>query len=346
MRNKFTYAAVLLAAALFSNCKKDSGLNNNPTVNQEGLSLSSMASGIAPNTVTTIAGGPYTGGPTLVDGPGATARFLNPFGFVLNKDGNFYIADYPNNAIRKVTPQGVVSTLVLQHDKKGESLQGPEYIGFTSNGNMHVICENVDDADGYSKSWVFSPSGAVISSYWYMYGYFSCLAKDPYEDVLWYTDGNNIGKHKVINDEKIGSDFITYDSSVLPEATEKDRTFTALFVGYNKVKYVALANHLYKLSPAGNFQEVYTNIKFTEITCIIANNDSRTIYVADNGAIRKIENGKATTLVGPNANYSDSRDGVGAKADVHASYLTLAQGENTIYFTDSYAKGLRKLVLK
>jgi hypothetical protein len=347
MKNKFTYAAVLLAAALFSNCKKGDELNNKPVTDQNALlSLSVQSSGVAPNTVTTIAGAPYTSGPRLVDGPGATARFIFPFGFALGKDGNFYIADISNNAIRKVTPQGVVSTLALQADKKGESLQGPHYIGFTANGDMHVICENVDDANGFSKSWVFNPSGGVVSSYWYYYGYFTNLAKDPYEDVLWYTDGNNIGKHKVINDEKIGSDFVTYDSSILPEATERDRTYSALFVGYNKVKYVALANHLYKLTPGGSFQEIFTDIKFTEITCIVANKDSRTLYVADAGAIRKLENGKATTIVGPNATYSDSRDGVGSKADVHAVYLTLAPGENVLYFTDSYAKALRKVVLK
>jgi hypothetical protein len=347
MKKKLTYLAVLLATALFSNCKKDDELNNKPAMDQESLSsLSVPSSGVAPNTVTTIAGARYTSGPKLVDGPGNTARFYYPFGFALAKDGNFYVADINNNAIRRVTPQGVVSTVVLQPDKNGNRLLWPQYIGFTANGNMHLICENVDDANGYSKSWVFNPAGAVVSSYWYFYGYFTCLAKDPYEDVLWYTDGDNIGKHKVINDEKIGSDFVNYDHSILPEATEKDRTYSALFVGYNKVKYVALSNHLYKLTPGGSFQELYTDIKFTNITSIVANKDSRTIYIADDGVIRKIENGKATKVVGPNASYHDSRDGVGAKADAHAEYLLLGPGENVLYFTDAYANALRKVVLK
>ncbi|TSD63971.1 hypothetical protein FFF34_015525 [Inquilinus sp. KBS0705] len=346
MKNKFTYTALLLAATLFSNCKKGDDLSNKADFDQNNLSsLSVPSSGVAPNTVTTIAGKRYSGS-QLVDGTGSAARFSTPFGFAIGKDGNFYVADINNNAVRRVTPQGVVSTVVLQPDKNGNRLLGPQYIGFTANGNMHLICENVDDANGYSKSWVYSPTGAAISSYWYYYGYFRCLANDPYEDVLWYADGDNIGKHKVINDEKIGSDFINYDHSILPPATELDRTYSAMFVGYNKVKYVALPNHLYKLTPNGTFQELYTDIKFTDITSIVVNKDSRTIYIADDGVIRKIENGKATKIIGPNAGYNDSRDGVGAKADAHAEYLLLGPGENVLYFTDAYANALRKVVLK
>lgn len=58
--------------------------------------------------VTTIfAGGKGQGG--YVDGPAATARFLNPQAVVVDNAGNIFVSD-ENNVIRKITPAGVVST--------------------------------------------------------------------------------------------------------------------------------------------------------------------------------------------------------------------------------------------
>jgi hypothetical protein len=47
----------------------------------------------------------------MVDATGEQARFYQPWGLVLGLDGNIYVADFDNHRIRKVTPQGVVTTL-------------------------------------------------------------------------------------------------------------------------------------------------------------------------------------------------------------------------------------------
>jgi DNA-binding beta-propeller fold protein YncE len=61
--------------------------------------------------VTTLAGGgPLPGGGK--DGVGAAARFSWPAGLAVDDAGNVFVADFGNDAIRRVTPTGVVSTVV------------------------------------------------------------------------------------------------------------------------------------------------------------------------------------------------------------------------------------------
>lgn len=59
--------------------------------------------------VTTVAGAPGIAGAS--DGVGAAARFRNPAGITVDRNGNLYVVDNGNRTIRKVTPAGVVSTV-------------------------------------------------------------------------------------------------------------------------------------------------------------------------------------------------------------------------------------------
>jgi sugar lactone lactonase YvrE len=79
------------------------------------------------------------------DGPAADAQFRGPVGITRDRQGNLFVTDAGNSAIRKITPQGIVSTIaggitVGNQDGPGQSAQfnSPEGIAIDSQGNLYV----------------------------------------------------------------------------------------------------------------------------------------------------------------------------------------------------------------
>ncbi|MFY9609632.1 MAG: RHS repeat-associated core domain-containing protein [Blastocatellia bacterium] len=65
--------------------------------------------GSASTTVSTLAG--LEGSPGFADGPSTQARFRDPAGIAVAPDDSVYVADAGNNRIRRVAPDGAVTTL-------------------------------------------------------------------------------------------------------------------------------------------------------------------------------------------------------------------------------------------
>jgi len=87
-------------------------------------------------TVTTVAGSPRRGEEGgFADGPALAARFYNPTGITIDGEGVLYIADTMNNHIRKVLPDGTVSTIAGSHEigREGGFADGP---GFAARFNL------------------------------------------------------------------------------------------------------------------------------------------------------------------------------------------------------------------
>jgi sugar lactone lactonase YvrE len=61
--------------------------------------------------VSTFAGS-ITGDDGSADGTGTNATFFNPTGLAMDIQGNMYVADLDNHKIRKITPGGVVTTIL------------------------------------------------------------------------------------------------------------------------------------------------------------------------------------------------------------------------------------------
>jgi len=110
--------------------------------------------------VATLAGG--TEG--FQDGQGTAARFDTPSGLALDATGNLYVADTGNHAIRKVTPDGVVTTLAGNghpgwRDGPGAQAQfdGPMGVAIDAQGRVIV-------ADAYNdRIRAIAPDGTVTT---------------------------------------------------------------------------------------------------------------------------------------------------------------------------------------
>jgi sugar lactone lactonase YvrE len=96
----------------------------------------------AAGVVSTFAG---TGATGFTNGPGASATFSDPVGIAVDGAGNVYVAEEGNNAIRKVTAAGVVSTLAgtgtagfANGPNASATFNGPYAVAVDSAGNVYV----------------------------------------------------------------------------------------------------------------------------------------------------------------------------------------------------------------
>ena len=80
--------------------------------------------------VVTFAGGAMAG---LADGLRGDARFNNPVNVAVSPTGDVYVADFDNNAIRKIEPDGWVTTFLRQ-----EGFEAPFGMAFAPDGTMYL----------------------------------------------------------------------------------------------------------------------------------------------------------------------------------------------------------------
>jgi sugar lactone lactonase YvrE len=104
---------------------------------------------IAGGQVETFAGEMAGFGGGFADGIGSAARFARPTGIAVGPDGSVYIADKDNNAIRKITASGAVTTLAGTSsagfaDGAGTAARfdKPSGLALESSGNLFVADRN------------------------------------------------------------------------------------------------------------------------------------------------------------------------------------------------------------
>ncbi len=255
-----------------------------------------------------------------VDGVGADARFVVPSGVAVDAAGNLYVGDIFNNAIRKVTPAGAVTTLV-GGGGQGGTTDGPRNVarfsiiaGLALDPSGALI---VSDQNAIRK---VTPAGAVTT-----------LAGS--NETVGYADGP--GNIALFN---------------LPFGIAVDSS-TNLFVtdsGNNTIRKITPAGVVstFAGSPgnSGSADGVGSAARFTSPQGA-ALDSAGNLYVADAGnyTIRKISpSGVVTTLAGsPGA--AGSADGSGSAAQFNSPRGVAVDGAGNVYVTDFVDHTIRKV---
>src|SRR5690606_25069222 len=92
--------------------------------------------------MSTVAGADAAG---FADGPSGAARFRLPWRSAVDAAGNIIVADRDNHRIRKITPEGVVSTIAgtgtagfADGDKNNAQFNQPLDVAVDATGNIYV----------------------------------------------------------------------------------------------------------------------------------------------------------------------------------------------------------------
>ncbi|NDG70933.1 MAG: hypothetical protein EBY32_06420, partial [Proteobacteria bacterium] len=277
--------------------------------------------------VTTLAGSGTVGS---ADGIGVTASFNRPRGVAVDNSGNVYVADEGNNKIRKILPNGAVSTLAGSGAASFNDGNGTT-AGFNRPFGVAVdLQENVYVADtGNFKIRKVSPAGNVVT-----------IAGDGYSS----------GSYALSMDSVVGSFGRSVDglassaSFYSPNSIALDKNGN-IFVNDSKA--------LRKINQAGSVSTIYRFNESNDMPRGIAVDDAGNIFVANkwnfmmdsSGShhIKKISpQGVLLTIIGQT--YGDGySDGIASVAQFRDPMGLAVDSFGTIYVADKSNNRIRKI---
>jgi len=316
-----------------------------------------------PSEVVTTFAGALSGELGSADGTGTGARFFQPIGIAIDKDGNLYIADTGNNKIRKITPGGVVTTIAgtgAQGKTNGAAAQAtfsaPQGLAVDANGNVYVA----DTFNSIIRK--ITPQGVVTTLAGG--GNVSTPTNGTGTSASFYNpigiaiDGNNNlyvadSNHNMIR--KITADGVVSTFAGSGDIGHADGTGTAATFGQPSGIVFDKAGNLYvseiynnlirKITPqamvtryAGTnpgFDNGALNVAaFAQPTSITIDNNGN-IYVSDSGntLIRLISNNTVSTFAG-NTDGAAAQDGPDTKVGFINSLGVVAANNGDIYLID------------
>ena len=329
---------------------------------------------IAAGTVTTLAGVAVASG--SVDGTGANARFLQPRGIATDATGNIFVADSGNHTVRKVTPQGVVTTLAGTAgvsgsvDGSGAAARFSYLAGLRvdANGNLFIADNGNDVVRRVTTAGVVttfagtapSPGSAdqagATASFWSPLGISTDAA-----GTIYVADYQNHTIRKI----SVGGAVTTLAGS--PDvAGSADGTGSAARFSYpydvavdsDGTVFVAdQGNYIIRaITPAGVVTTLAGSAGMSAVVdgagsaarfgfpAAVAADGHGNLYVVDGSTIRKVTIAGATvsTLAGM-AGAPDSVDGTGAAARFYSPAGIVVASDGNLYVSDYGASNIRRV---
>jgi sugar lactone lactonase YvrE len=306
--------------------------NVSVSVNGGAVSLGPIFTYQLAEIVTTIAGNANAGSE---NGAGMLASFYEPDGIAIDVAGNVYVADQYNNLIRKITPQGLVSTLAgsgnanyVDGTGTGASFNHPTGVAVDITGNVYVADSrnnrirkitpagvvstlagsgiiNRNDGTGISASFN-NPTGVAVD------GAGNLFVADSSNGLIRKITADGVvstfagGPHMGFGDGTGTNAFF-----VLPYAIAIDKSGNLYVTDIQNSSIRVITSSAVVTTIAGGVQGMANGIgiaaRFNEPFGIVPDNNGN-IYIGDtfNSLIRKIDlNGVVTTFAGINIGFAD-----------------------------------------
>jgi sugar lactone lactonase YvrE len=255
------------------------------------------------------------GGPGMADGPRATARFAYPYGVATDSAGNIYVADTENQTVRKITPDGVVSTLagvagsIGSADGAGAAARfdNPTGIVTDSAGNLYV-----SDSDNNTIRKI-SPDGVVST--------IAGLAGVPIGSADGTGSAARFYTPEGIATNSAGNVFVTDTGNCTI------RKITPAGVVSTLAGTAGACGSVDATGAAARFKSPYG----------VATDSAGNVYVADtfNYTIRKITPGGVVSTLAGVAAVQGSADGTGAAASFYFPASVITDSAGNLYVSDT-----------
>ncbi len=218
------------------------------------------------------------------DGPAANARFRFPTGLALDGSGNLFVADTGNHSVRKITPDGNVTTIA-----RFSSVRNQILVALTNTGSVTVPMTSVK-AQPIGKQNVATPTSLIVDKTG------NLIIADAGNQCLWQVTPSGAASLliKPPQNEQEGADaqhFIRPTGLVSDEAGWVYVTDTAIhgLLRRDGAGNVLLLAGRYWASPMGSYNDGEGNRAGFATPCALARvgND---IFVADfgNHCVRRV----------------------------------------------------------
>ncbi len=327
--------------------------------------------------VSTLAGNP--GGPGISDGQGENAQFDLPNDVALDANGNIFVADTFNDAIRKVTPSGNVTTFAGQTGIPGyvnavgtaAQFNFDNSLDFDSGGNIYVADSNnnairkitpggnVTTFAGSTTGLSGNTNGAGANARFNFPAGIAVAANG----TVFVADSSNDLIRKITPAGNVTTLAGSAGLNGFTDGTTTHARFdfpAAVAVDSGGNIFVADANNniIRKITPAGN---VTTFAGAAQVQGVadgpgtfarfnypsgIAIDSANNLYVTDtnNNAIRKITPAGNVSTIAGQAGVQGSNDGFNAEAQFNQPYgVVVNNSTGVIYIADLFNHTIRQI---
>jgi sugar lactone lactonase YvrE len=318
---------------------------------------------------------------SFADGTGSAARFKYPYGVAVDSTGNIYVADRGNDAIRRITPEAVVSTVAGSRQTGSDDGPGsvarfrhPTGAAVDKSGSLFVVDGDNNTIRQISPSGIVTTIAGLPGESGNVDGTGSDarftgprkLAFNAAGD-LFVADTGNSTVRKLTKTPAGAWNVTTFAGQPGspgfndgPAASAQFKSLYDIAIDAGDNLYIADKDNqvIRKITPDGTVSTRAGQVGVTGAADgqgdqaqfnlpygIAVDRSSGVIYVADtlNQTIRKITStGLVSTLAGQ-AGMIGNDDGLGSLARFSAPYGVAIDGEGNIYVADYFNNLIRKV---